>query len=85
MNGGTDKDAVYQIGSPIFNKITIDLNPAYYSGKTFVIRAQNNSSENVYIKNIRYNNKAVEDFTLSHQQITNGGELILEMSDQPKS
>ncbi|KAF2508113.1 GH92 family glycosyl hydrolase [Flavobacterium foetidum] len=84
MNGGTDKDAVYEIGSPIFNKITITLNPKYYSGKTFVINAQNNNPENMYIKDIKYNAKAVKDFTLSHQDITNGGELILQMSDQPK-
>jgi len=80
INGGTDSDAVYQIGSPIFNKISIALNPKYYSGKTFVIQAANNSAENIYIKDIKYNNKAVQNFTLSHKEITNGGELILEMS-----
>jgi putative alpha-1,2-mannosidase len=80
INGGTDSDAVYQIGSPIFNKMTISLNPKYYSGKTFVIKAANNSAENIYIKDIKYNNKAVQNFSLSHQDITNGGELILEMS-----
>lgn len=80
MNGGTDKDAVYQIGSPIFNKITIQLNPKYYSGKEFVIKAENNSDQNVYIKDIKYNNKTVKDFTLSHKEITDGGELILQMS-----
>nr|WP_294779987.1 GH92 family glycosyl hydrolase [uncultured Flavobacterium sp.] len=80
MNGGTDTAAVYQISSPIFNKISIDLNPKYYSGKTFVIKAQNNSPENVYIKDIKFNHKKVENFTLSHEEITNGGELILEMS-----
>ncbi|KFF02635.1 GH92 family glycosyl hydrolase [Flavobacterium reichenbachii] len=82
MNGGTDHDAVYQIGSPIFNKISIQLNPKYYSGKSFVINASNNSAENVYIKDIKYNNKAVKDFTISHKEITNGGELSLEMSSK---
>jgi predicted alpha-1,2-mannosidase len=84
MNGGTDNDAVYQIGSPIFNKISIELNPKYYSGKSFVIKAANNSVENVYIKDIKYNNKAVRDYTLSHKDITNGGELTLEMSSKPE-
>ena len=84
MNGGTDKDAVYQIGSPLFNKISIELNPKYYSGKNFVIKANNNSADNVYIKDLKYNNKTVENYSISHQDITNGGELILEMSDQPK-
>jgi len=85
MNGGTDKDAVYQIGSPLFNKISIELNPKYYSGKKFVIKANNNSGDNVYIKDLKYNNKTVENYSISHQDITNGGELILEMSDQPKT
>lgn len=83
MNGGTDKDAVYQIGSPLFNKISIDLNPKYYSGKTFVIKAAGNSTENVYIKDLKFNHKTVQNFSLSHQDITNGGELILEMSNKP--
>ena len=83
MNGGTDKDAVYQIGSPLFNKISIDLNLKYYSGKTFVIKAAGNSTENVYIKDLKFNNKIVQNFSLSHQDITNGGELILEMSNKP--
>jgi putative alpha-1,2-mannosidase len=83
INGGTDKEAVYQIGSPIFNKITISLNSKYYSGKIFVIKAENNNAENVYVKDIQYNNKTVKDFTLLHKEITNGGELILEMSDRP--
>ena len=80
MNGGTDQNAVYQIGSPAFNKITIELNPKYYSGKNFTIKADKNSPENVYIKDIKYNNSAVKDFSLSHNEITNGGELILEMA-----
>jgi len=80
MNGGTDKEAVYQIGSPIFNKISIDLNPKYYSGKTLIIKAPNNSPANVYIKDIKFNGEEVKNFTLSHEEITNGGELILEMS-----
>lgn len=83
INGGTDKDAVYQIGSPIFSKIAIELNSKYYKGKTFVIKAANNSPENVYIKDIKYNNQTVRDFSLSHQDIAKGGELILEMSAQP--
>ena len=84
MNGGTDENPVYQIGSPIFNKVSIQLNPKYYPGKNFVISASNNSAENIYINEIKYNNTPVEKFSISHKEITNGGELILEMSDKPK-
>jgi predicted alpha-1,2-mannosidase len=81
MNGGTEENPEYQIGSPLFNKVTIQLNPKYYSGKSFVIKAANNNIENVYVNEIKFNNKPVEKFRISHNDITNGGELILEMSN----
>jgi predicted alpha-1,2-mannosidase len=84
MNGGTEENPVYQIGSPIFNKVSIQLNPKYYSGKNFVISATNNSPEKIYINEIKYNNAPVEKFSISHNEITMGGELILEMSNTPK-
>jgi len=82
MNGGTDENPQYQIGSPLFTKVSIQLNPNYYQGKIFVIEAKNNSSENIYINGIKYNNTPVEKFSISHESITNGGKLILEMSNK---
>ncbi|MGE6356133.1 GH92 family glycosyl hydrolase [Flavobacterium sp. NPDC079362] len=84
MNGGTEVNPEYQIGSPIFNKVSIQLNPNYYKGKKFVINANNNSPENIYIKEIKYNNIPVQNFSISHSAITDGGELNLEMSETPK-
>ncbi len=83
MNGGTDENPVYQIGSPIFNKVSIQLNPEYYKGKKFVIEAVNNSAENIYISKTKFNTKPVENFTISHNDIIGGGELILEMASKP--
>jgi predicted alpha-1,2-mannosidase len=85
MNGGTEANPEYQIGSPIFNKVTIQLNPKYYSGKNFVVKAANNSAENVYVNKMQYNNKPVKKNSISHSDITNGGELILEMSNKPSN
>ena len=84
MNGGTDENPQYQIGSPLFNKISIQLNSKYYKGKKIVIEAANNNADNIYINKIKYNNTAVQNFTISHQDITGGGELNLEMSSVPK-
>lgn len=81
MNGGTESNPEYQIGSPIFNKVSIQLNPKYYQGKNFVIKAANNSPENVYVNKMQYNNKPAKKNSISHNDITNGGELILEMSN----
>ncbi|POY40569.1 glycoside hydrolase family 92 protein [Flavobacterium alvei] len=84
MNGGTEENPQYQIGSPLFNKVTIQLNQKYYQGKNFVIKANNNSPESVYIDTINFNKKPVLKFSISQEEITNGGELILEMADKPK-
>lgn len=82
MNGGTEADPAYQIGSPIFDKITIELNPNYYSGKQFIIKTEANSPSNVYVKSANWKNQTLGNLELSHSQITGGGELKLEMSDK---
>jgi len=81
MNGGTEENPSYQIGSPIFDEIKIKLNPSYYPGKQFIIKTVNNSPNNVYVNSGSWNNQILRNFELQHDQIINGGELILEMSD----
>jgi len=84
MNGGTEEDPVYEIGSPLFNEVIISLNPDYYSGGTFTIKAANNSHKNIYVKKADLNGISVDDFTLTHSQIIQGGELILDMTHEPE-
>jgi predicted alpha-1,2-mannosidase len=84
MNGGTDENPEYQIGSPIFNKISIALHPKYYTGKKFVINAPKNSAENIYVNQKTFNNTLLKEVSISHDAITNGGELILDMAAKPK-
>ncbi|WP_296700018.1 GH92 family glycosyl hydrolase [Algoriphagus sp.] len=83
MNGGTEENPSYQIGSPIFDEIIINLNPNYYSGKKFTIKTVNNSPSYVYVNSGSWNNQTLRNLELRHNQIINGGELILEMSDIP--
>jgi len=80
MNGGTDNNSEYQIGSPIFDVVTINLNQDYYKGEKFVIKAKNNDPNNVHLNKVTHNEEVILDFTIKHKDITNGGELILEMN-----
>lgn len=82
MNGGTEENPEYQIGSPIFDKITIKLHPRYYSNEVFTIKTINNSPTNVYINKTTLNNQLVESYNISQNDIVNGGELVLEMTDK---
>ena len=46
--------------------------------------AKNQSEENVFVKSVTINGKAIEGTTLQHQDIINGGELVFEMSPFPE-
>ncbi|MHA7943830.1 GH92 family glycosyl hydrolase [Formosa sp. 3Alg 14/1] len=81
MNGGTETNPRYTIGSPLFDEVRIKLNQDHNPNKIFTIKALNNSASNVYIDKASFNNKAINDFNITHQDLINGGELILEMSN----
>lgn len=69
----------YRIGSPLFRKATINLDPIYYSGAKFVINAPENTSKNVYVKYKMLNGKTLQNPVINHSQITNGGILKFEL------
>jgi predicted alpha-1,2-mannosidase len=83
MRGGAAKNPEVQIGSPLFDKITIKLNPDYYKGGAFVIEAANNSDKNRYLQSIDLNGKILEKVWFNHSDLVNGGKLKLEMGNQP--
>ena len=82
-NGGTTSEPFYEISSPIFNRITIKLNPKYYKGKQFVIDAKNNSAQNLYIQSAQLNGKPLDRPWVSHETVVNGGILTLQMGNKP--
>tara|TARA_R110000751_G_scaffold68931_4_gene140161 strand:- start:377 stop:2671 length:2295 start_codon:yes stop_codon:yes gene_type:complete len=79
MNGGTENDPVYELGSPIFDTIEISLHPQYYKGNKFTIKVKNSDMDNWLIKSASLDGKALNGFTVRHSQIVKGGELELEM------
>jgi putative alpha-1,2-mannosidase len=66
---------VYNIGSPQFDSVKIDLG----NGKFFEIKAQNNSEENKYIQSATLNGQAWNKPWFSHTDLISGGKLILKM------
>ena len=74
-------DMNYQLVSPVFKKITIMLDDQYYPGKTFVIEARAASKDNTYIKSIKLNGKSCKKYSISHQQMVNGGTLSFNLND----
>lgn len=70
---------VYDIGSPVFDKVTIHLK----NGKSFVITVRNNSHDNKYVQAVRLNGQLHEGVWFRHSDIANGGSLELTMGDVP--
>jgi putative alpha-1,2-mannosidase len=83
LDGGTTVDPVYQIGSPVFDRIEIATSEEYYSGKPFVIETRNNSPADIYIQSMTLNGVALDRYYLHHSEIINGGILTLTMGPAP--
>lgn len=73
---GTDE---YVLGSPVFNKVTITME----DGKKFMVEANKNSKENVFIQSATLNGKEYTNNWIRYDDIKNGGTLHFEMSNQP--
>ncbi|GAA3561740.1 GH92 family glycosyl hydrolase [Snuella lapsa] len=84
MDGGSSINPNYEIGSPRFEKVTIHLSDNYYSGNTFVIKANNASRENKYIHAAELNGKPLKTWKIPQAELIKGGELILDMKSTPK-
>ena len=66
------------------DKATIHLDPKYATGKTFTIEARHNSPNNIYILSATLNGKPLTRNYITQEELTAGGELVLEMGPQPK-
>ncbi len=76
-------DNIFIIGSPLFKKVTLQLDPKYAKGKTFSVIAHNNSATNIYIQTAKLNGATLNRAWLRYTEITRGGKLELEMGATP--
>lgn len=75
----TPGSPVYNIGSPMFEKAKIHLS----NGKAFQIEAKGVSHDNKYIQSATLNGQPLNKPWFSHDDIKNGGKLVLIMGDVP--
>ena len=83
VKGLTAPDPSMQIGSPLFDKVTVKLNRDYYPGDKFVIRTRNNSDRAIYLGGITLDGKSLDSVQLPWSSIVSGGELVLDMQELP--
>jgi predicted alpha-1,2-mannosidase len=70
---------LYTIGSPLFEKVTINLP----DGKEFIIEAPGGTGENKYIQEAWLNGKPLEIPWFTHSDLVKGGTLRLKMGPYP--
>lgn len=71
----------YEIGRPIINKATLKLE----SGKSLIVNVYNNSLEAKYVEKISLNGLPLHRNYISHEELINGGELEIHMTEKPIS
>ena len=69
----------YIIGSPLFNEARINVG----DGKTFTVKAVNNSDENIYVQSATLNGKRYDKSYIVYRDIVAGGTLELVMGPKP--
>ncbi|WP_440896674.1 GH92 family glycosyl hydrolase [Amphibacillus sp. Q70] len=74
----TPGDTSYQIGTPFFEHVSLDLG----NGKTFDVYAKDVSDENFYIQSATLNGESYNQSWIDYQQILDGGTLSFEMGDE---
>ncbi len=76
-------DGIYIIGSPLFDEVTIRLDPRYYKGHSFTVKTLNNSAQNMYVQSATLDGKPLDRAWLRHAEIVSGGTLELVMGPKP--
>ena len=83
VDGGASVDPIYEITSPVFDRVVIQLDKDYYPGEKFVIRTKNNSPENIYIQKTKLNSKKLNTCWFYHIDLVKGGKLKIELGAKP--
>ncbi|MEH6682560.1 MAG: GH92 family glycosyl hydrolase [Sediminicola sp.] len=82
VKGLTDPQPTFQLGSPIFEKVEIQVNG---EKKPLIIETVNNSKKNVYIEQVEFNNRPYGRLEIPFHDLLNGGTLKFYMSDTPNT
>lgn len=83
LRGGCEPDPILDLSTPIFDRITIHLDPDYHRGEVFVIETENNGPSDRYIQAATLNGKPLETVWLYQRDLLSGGHLRLKLGPEP--
>jgi putative membrane protein len=83
VRGGAALEPVYEVTSPVFQRVTFHLDRRYYPGERFEIIARGSSARNPYIQSATLDGESLEKPWFYHRQLVDGGSLVLELGPEP--
>ncbi len=83
VKGLTEINPQFQVGAPLFDKVTVRLNKDYYPGEIFEIKTERQSADDCYLQKISLNNQVQKTVLLPFEEVVNGGKLTLKLGNVP--
>ena len=83
VQGHSSAKPTFQFSSPLFDKITIQLDPNYYSGKELIIETNNQDVKNLYIQSAMWNGNPLDTNWMYREDLMKGGILKFDLGAEP--
>ena len=88
VTGLNDINPTFSLGSCLFDRVRISLNPKYYPGRYFHIttggsKPSEYNPEDIYIQEYRLNGKKLTDPHISFADVVKGGTLKIKLGSKP--
>lgn len=83
VQGGVSQRPTYQLGSPQFERIEVDLKGHQNAGRKFVIETKGNGPGQYYVQSATLNGKPFDQCWLYRDELYKGGKLELQMGAEP--
>lgn len=71
----------YQIGTPLFDKVAVEIG----GGRKLYIIANRQSTQSIYVSSVFFNGEPIQNWSISHRTLSNGGTLLFNLNDAPSS
>ncbi|MEM9324465.1 MAG: GH92 family glycosyl hydrolase [Bacteroidota bacterium] len=73
----------YALSTPIFDQVTVTLNPDYYAGEKLVIVKEETGDGADFISQVKWNGAVNPGYFISHEELVKGGRLEFVVSEEP--
>jgi putative alpha-1,2-mannosidase len=85
VQGHAAMNPTFQLGSPLFDRARILLDPTYYEGSELIVETKNNGKQKRYIQSVQFNGQPVADTWILRSALMKGGTLQVELGETPNT